>query len=622
MKAGLEVHQQLSTGKLFCRCPCEFSETVTGRFTRRLMAAGGEERSVDPAARFQASRDLLYRYETTPTSCLVEADEEPPHPLDPTALETALVVARMLGARVVDEIEVMRKIVVDGSNTSGFQRTALVAVDGSIEVDGRRISIDSISLEEDAARKVAEAPGEVTYRLDRLGIPLLEIATGPEITGGREARAVAEEIGALLRATARVRRGIGSIREDLNVSIEGGRRIEIKGVQELRWIEQYVDHEVERQRILLRVRDSLHQRRAKAPTEDPVDLTEVFEGVDEGPLAARASRSCSVLAIALPGFAGLLRSPPGSSERLGRELADHARAFGLAGLLHSDELPGYGIEEKHIAEVRSRLKLGPEDAFVLLADESEPRLRAVATAIQRRAAQAIEGIPGETRDPLPEGRTRYSRPIPGRHRMYPETDVPPIPVLPSDLSRVDGLLPERPSELRQRLARDYGLPHDLVRQLVSAGEASRFELLAQHGHTATLVARLLTQDLPLVEGDPSSIVGEIPTETLDAVLRASERGVFAKEGIPTVLNELAHGAPDVDTAARRAGLSGMSDDELGRVVRGVVERNRALLAERGLEAFQPLMGDVMKVVRGRRDGNEVAKRLRDEIERSRTGSHA
>ena len=618
MKAGLEVHQQLRTGKLFCRCPCEFSETVTGTFVRRLIAAGGEDRSIDPAARFQASRDLLFRYEVTPSSCLVEADEEPPRPLDPEALETALIVSRMLGARVVDEIEVMRKIVVDGSNTSGFQRTALIAVDGALEVDGRRITIDSISLEEDAARKTAEAPGEVTYRLDRLGIPLLEIATAPQITSGREARAVAEEIGALLRATDRVRRGIGSIREDLNVSTEGGRRIEIKGVQELRWIEQYVETEVERQQLLLGIRDTLRRRGVTAPSGAPAVLTDLFESVMEGPLASRGDRARLVFGMALPGFGGLLKSPPGSSERLGRELADHARAFGPAGILHSDELPGYGIDRDRVTQVRSRLKLAPDDAFVLLADTSEARARAVAQSIAQRAAQAIEGIPGETRDPLPEGRTRYSRPIPGRHRMYPETDIPPIPIDVADLARADAMRPERPSELRGRLAREYGLPDALVRQLVAGGEASRFELLAKRGHTATLVARLLTQDVPSIEGDPASTTVEVTADALDAVLRASERGTFAKEGIPAVLRGLALGARDVATAAERAGLSGVGDDELEGIVREVVERNRALVRERGTEAFQPLMGDVMKVVRGRRDGQEVAQRLRRAIERARS----
>jgi glutamyl-tRNA(Gln) amidotransferase subunit E len=217
VKAGLEVHQQLATGKLFCDCPTDLSEEVRGSFTRRLRAAGGEDREVDAATSFQASRGQLFRYEVSPSNCLVEMDEEPPHPLNEAALDTALTLAVFLHAQPVDEIEVMRKIVVDGSNTTGFQRTALIARDGYLEVGGRRISISSICLEEDAARKVRGTESELVYRLDRLGIPLVEIATGPEITSGEEAREVAQEIGALLRATRRVRRGIGTIREDVNV---------------------------------------------------------------------------------------------------------------------------------------------------------------------------------------------------------------------------------------------------------------------------------------------------------------------------------------------------------------------------------------------------------------------
>ena len=188
MKVGLEVHQQLATGKLFCRCPSELTDRTDASFVRSLRPAGGEERTVDAAASFQASRGLAYRYESGPSNCLVESDEEPPRPINDEALDVALTVALLLGARPVDEIQVMRKIVVDGSNTTGFQRTALVAVDGVLEVGGRRHEVLSVCLEEDAARRVGGGNAEVAYRLDRLGIPLVEVATGPTIASGAEAR--------------------------------------------------------------------------------------------------------------------------------------------------------------------------------------------------------------------------------------------------------------------------------------------------------------------------------------------------------------------------------------------------------------------------------------------------
>lgn len=619
MKAGLEVHQQLAVGKLFCACPAEFTEEVSEAFTRRLRAAGGENRTVDVAAAFQASRGLVYRYEAGPSSCLVEMDEEPPHPLNEAALDTALTLALLLRARPVDEIEVMRKIVVDGSNTTGFQRTALVAVDGELEFRGRRYSIPTICLEEDAARKVRESPGEVSYRLDRLGIPLVEIATGPEITSSSEAREVAEEIGALLRATRRVRRGIGTIREDVNVSIEGGHRVEIKGVQELRLIQEYVEREAARQKFLLEVRDQLRRRNATVPSGPPTDVTELFRDAGPGPFSGAGRGGQVVHGIALPGFGGLLRSPPGSEERLGRELAEHARSVGLRGLVHSDELPAYGVSDVIVRALKERFASGETDAFVIVTDRSRERAAMALARVADRARAAIEGVPGETRDPLPDGRTRYSRPLPGRDRMYPETDIPPILITADRLERLRSSLPERPEELETRLARSHRLPHEVIRQLVYADLVERFETLAKAGHAAGLVARLLTQDLPAIPMPASEAPRFEPSlETLDSVLTATEDGRIAKEGIPTVLAALAAGAPSVAAAIERAGLTGFSRSELEALVHRVVESNAELVRSRGEAAFSPLMGDVMREVRGRRDGQEVSDLLHEEISRVRS----
>jgi glutamyl-tRNA(Gln) amidotransferase subunit E len=618
VKAGLEVHQQLATGKLFCACPAELSEEVRGSFARRLRAASGESLGVDAATAFQAARGLLYRYEVGPTNCLVEMDEEPPHPLNAVALDTALSLALLLNAHPVDEIVVMRKIVVDGSNTSGFQRTALVATGGELEVGGRKISISTICLEEDAARKVREADGEVVYRLDRLGIPLVEVATGPDIASGAEARDVAQEIGALLRATRRVRRGIGSIREDVNVSVEGGRRVEVKGVQELGKIQEYVDTEVARQKLLLSVGEDLRRRKAEVPDRAPTDVTGILRGIATGPLADVDRKGSVVLAVGLSGFAGALKAREGSEERLGRELADQARAVGLRGLIHSDELPAYGIDGAAVEQIRRALVLTDSDAFVLVVDRSRDRATRALRRVVDRANAALEGVPSETRDPLPDGHTRYSRPLPGRDRMYPETDIPPIPVTAEHLARLLRELPERPAALRARLEREHGLTAEVVRQIVYSDEEEAFEQLTGRGHSAALVVRLLFQDLPSVAG---AMRDRPPFEpalaTLDALLSAVESGRFAKEGIPTVLSALAVGAPDLESAVERAGLSGFTAENLKELVERVVRSNASLVRQRGEEAFSPLMGDVMREVRGRRDGKEVAEVLRRSIAKLR-----
>jgi len=616
VKAGLEVHQQLATGKLFCACPADLTEEVRGSVVRRLRATGGENRAVDPAAAFQAARDLLFRYEIVPSSCLVELDEEPPHALSEAALDVALTMTLLLHARPLDEIVVMRKIVVDGSNTAGFQRTALVGVDGWLEVGGKRHAIPTICLEEDAARKIGESPEGIVYRLDRLGIPLVEIATGPDITAPAEAREVAEEIGMLLRATGRVRRGVGTIREDVNVSIEGGTRVEIKGVQELRLLPRFVEAEDERQHMLLRARDRLTERGARLPPETTVDVAPMLPKGATGLLPDAARKGHAVRALRLPGFGGLLRAPEGGSERLGRELADHARAAGLRGLIHSDELPGYGLDPDAVERLRRELGLAPDDAFVLVT-APDARVAEKALALVRdRALQALEGVPGETRDPLPDGRTRYSRPLPGRDRMYPETDVPPIRIAPGRLAALAKHLPERPEAARARLATEYALGPEVVRQIQRGGAMETFETLVHRGFPAPLVARLLTQDVPIAETEaPAPPAAEIPDDGLAALLNLVADGTIAKEGMLPVLVELRKGARSPLEAVEKAGLATGPSDDLATLAARVVDANAPLIAERGDAAFSPLMGDLMKELRGRRDGQEVASALRAALAR-------
>ncbi|MBS7613731.1 Glu-tRNA(Gln) amidotransferase subunit GatE [Candidatus Bathyarchaeota archaeon] len=254
VKVGLELHQQLATTyKLFCGCQISLSSAEPEyKFIRRLRPTQSELGEVDPAALFEFKKGRYIVYEVDDSSsCLVEMDEEPPHPINGEAVEVALTVALLLNASPVDEVHVMRKIVIDGSNTAGFQRTALIATGGYIDVENKRIPIQSICVEEDAARLIKQEGEAIYYRLDRLGIPLIEIATAPIIESPREALTVASSIGRILRTTGRVRRGLGSIRQDVNISTEGGGLIEVKGVQRLDLIEKVVEYEIMRQKNLL-----------------------------------------------------------------------------------------------------------------------------------------------------------------------------------------------------------------------------------------------------------------------------------------------------------------------------------------------------------------------------------
>ncbi len=337
IKAGLEIHQQLDTTKLFCDCPSALSETVSGTVFRRLRVSRSEMGEIDRAAEWQSSMDRLFRYEVTDNSCLVELDEEPPHEVNTEAVFTGLEMAMLLHSEPVEEVHFMRKIVVDGSNTAGFQRTALIATGGYISVGSRRIRIQTICCEEDACRRMERSGDTVVYRLDRLGVPLLEIATEPDIDSPELLKETARRIGQLLRATGRVKRGIGTIREDLNISVPGGSRVEIKGVQELGMLPGIALREASRQRRLAEATAELQKRGAHRPGPSWRDVTHLFASCQSEIIRNALSSRHIVGAAVLPSFDGLLSS--GGTSVIGTEIAQRVRPLGVRGILHSDELP-------------------------------------------------------------------------------------------------------------------------------------------------------------------------------------------------------------------------------------------------------------------------------------------
>jgi glutamyl-tRNA(Gln) amidotransferase subunit E len=529
----------------------------------------------------------------------------------------------MLNCKVVDEVHVMRKIVIDGSNTTGFQRTALIGFDGYVEVEGKKVPIATVCLEEDAARKIEERESEVVYRLDRLGIPLVEITTGPTISSPEEAGAVALRIGQLLRATGRVKRGLGTIRQDLNISVEGGARVEVKGVQELELIPKVVEMEVQRQRTLLEIRDELRRRGVSREQLEakPVEVTDVFRGTSSR-IAKKALASGGVaLAVKLRGFARLLGRELQPGRRLGTEMADRARYWAdVGGIFHSDELPGYGISEGEVNEVRRLLNCGELDAFVLVFEERRKAERAV-EAVVERAREAIEGVPPETRAANPDGTTRFMRPMPGKARMYPETDIRPIVVGEELLARVRGLLPEPPEAKYERFVKVYGLSPELARKLLRSYRLDLFErIVSTIGAPPSLVASTLEDTLVDLrrEGAP---VQNITDEHLMELFELFARGGLVKEASPLVLKRLAENPElEPEEAVKQLGLTPLSLEEAREAVRRILNRMESLIKERGEAAFGPAMGAVMRELRGRVDGALLSRIVREELAKIVCGS--
>ena len=611
LTCGIEIHQQLDTHKLFCSCRSRLVEEEGICFRRRLRPTQSEMGEIDRAVLAQSERKMHFTYQApTGVSCLVEADEEPPHDADEEAMQASLIVSAMLNCRVMDEVHFMRKIVIDGSNTSGFQRTALVAVDGHLDVNGRQIGILSLCLEEDAARKVETKDREVTYRLDRLGIPLIEIATAPDMHDPDEVKEVAQRLGSILRSTRKVKRGLGTIREDLNISVPDGARVEIKGAQDLSLLPTYVRNEMERQRSLIEIRRILNERGASAVPVVAKDISVLLKDSRSKVIHSALSKGGKVFCSALPLFAGTMRSADGRL-RLGAEMAQHARSRGVAGIFHSDELPAYGITAEEVQAIRNELSLHEGDAFALCADAADRAEPALLAAISR-ANQALIGVPEETRDPLPDGTSVYSRPLPGAGRMYPETDVKPILIGKDRLESISHNLPELPEERMARISREYGVNEQQSRQLVKDGFDELFEDIAKDRSMAAVAARTFLSTYPELQKDGVDLES-LTDERVKESFSALSAGRFAKEALPAVLKELAKGS-NVEKAVSALGLGSLDQGDAAGIIDAIIRERADFVREKGESAVGPLMGVAMKELRGKVDGKQAADLLKERVQ--------
>ena len=620
LKVGLEIHQQLDTAtKLFCSCkPKLFKEEPEITFIRRLRPTQSELGQIDPAALFEFQKGVKIRYEATrETACLVEMDEEPPHDLNREAVEIALTVALMMGAKPVDEIHVMRKTVIDGSNTTGFQRTCVIALGGSVTIGKKEIPIQHISLEEDAARRTGEEGSIIRYRIDRLGIPLIEVATAPVLYSPQEAEKVALAIGRILRATGKVRRGLGTIRQDLNISIRDGALIEIKGVQELELVSKVVKNEVQRQLNLLKIREELKRRGVmeKDIADEFIDVTSVFTQTKCKVIQRVVKENKRVLAVKLPRFGGLLMEELALGMRLGAEMADIAHFWGrVGGIFHSDEMPAYGITKEEIDKLKRFVKAGPRDAVVFVADSLENATDAL-KGVTQRARDALKRVPEETRGANPDGTTRYLRPRPGAARMYPETDVPPIQLSDEYLEKLRVRLPELPEQRLRRLMEEYDINQKLARQVVDSEYGVLFEVIVREtGVSATVVAATLTETLKALRRDGVD-VERVTDEQIKEIFRLLSSGETVKEAIPEIVGWLPkHEGASVRDAIKDLGLGIISREELELMVEDLLKEHRGLVEARGKGAFGALMGMVMEKVRGRVEARLVSEVLRRRLD--------
>ncbi len=588
-KCGLEIHQRLATReKLFCSCSATMGDDapITAQIERMQRAVAGELGNIDTSTKFESGRERTFLYDTyQTTTCLVDVDEEPPHELNKEALEIALLVSATFGAEVPDEIEPMRKEVVDGSDPSAFQRTMQVGFNGYLEIGKKKINVPSIFLEEEASGIVTTQDSIVTYSVDRLGIPLVEIDTDPTISTPQEAKETAYKIGMLLRLTGRVQRGIGSIRQDVNLSIRGGARVELKGFQELDIMDAAIENEVDRQINLIKIKEELEKRHAKVHKE--VNLTDIFANTNSHLIKENTKNKGAVYGVRLEGFGGIIGTEINPNRRLGTEISDYAKIMGIKGIIHSDEkLESYTFSEHEISEIKKKLEIKEKDAFMLVAGEAIAAERAIERAIIR-AAMAIREVPRETRYVDSKTlTTRFLRLIPGGSRMYPETDAIPVTVDQKKFEKLKELIPnleKTQSELDKQIGNKQ-----LAGQMIKSPYLQAFYIIssAVKGVDQKFLAAFLLERMKEMRRQGIDI-DEIPEEVLVTTFDKLTKNEITKIGVEEIIKSLPEKKSDVDAVIKRKGLeritgkklkdliSGFHEKDKGNMIKAIMSKHRA-----------------------------------------------
>ncbi len=621
VRVGLEIHQQLATNKkLFCDCEPIETEEYSIRFQRKLRAAKSELGEYDPAALFEKSKSKSIVYFGNPeSSCLVEQDEEPPHELDADAKKIALVIASALNSNVFGEIYPMRKTVVDGSNTAGFQRTMLISQGGSFETGEDRIGIQSICLEEDAAKNLGTKGSVRKFGLERLGIPLVEIATEPFEADPKNVKKVALALGRILRSTKKVRRGLGSIRQDVNVSIrDGGIVIEVKGVQQLDQLQKVVEYEAMRQHGLLKISKELRRREwMHNANEDRRDITELFSKCDSKIIQNAIKKRQKIAGISFKNLAGLFGFSPYEGIRLGKEVAELVRFFGIGGIFHSDELPNYGLKQTDIDSIREFMKIKETDGFLILACPEEKTKVVTDQIVLRIEHIKNHGIPTDTRLATQEGQTKFLRPRPGAARMYPETDIPPIIVSKDELEESIRNIPKSWDESLEELQTKHGLNLQLAEQIFDSKYINLFEkILEKSKVNPTFVASIFCSTITNLERNG------LDTELLKSrqIVKAFEfleKGKIAKESIEIIFENIMSGRSrgTVEDAMKASSIKAVDESDIEKIVQEIVDKNKQLIKNQKERAIGPLMGILMKELRGKASGETVNRLLMKNIQK-------
>lgn len=616
-KSGLEVHQQILTEKkLFCRCPAGlYSDEYDAQVLRHMRPTLSELGEYDGTAlmEFKTHKEIIYRLNKD-SVCSYEMDDNPPFLINRQAVDIAIEIALLLNCGIVGELHVIRKQYLDGSIPAGFQRTAIIGVNGWIPFKGRRVGIIQLALEEDACREVSDIGHQRIYTTDRLSMPLIEVVTEPGILEPAEGFELGYQISRLLRSTGKIRRGIGSVRQDVNASVTGGTRIEIKGVPRLPLIPDLLFYEAYRQFSLLEIRDLIRERGIDEKSLE----TKEFDISNEltHPALKEIPEGDVVHALVLKGMAGLIGRHIGPNRRFGDDIAGRVRVIAcmnhLPTMLHTDDKSRPGLSAKDRDALRSITGMSDNDCTIVVWGPPGD----VETAIKEviiRCREAAIGIPNETRQRLATGETTFERILPGADRMYPDTDSPPLALETDHVNTIRESLPELPWVRKERLLK-IGLPEHQAEMMSISPMNNLFdELAAKHPEEAVFYATILI-DMVIRYRRLSRAKNSLNPSDMQEIFKLYHTGKVAREGLRLLIEESARtGEKDWDKLAERMSFTGNPPANFKDVIAGAVKTVLEIPDLKPQVQFRVIMGRVMNELRGLVPGNNLVDLVKTEL---------
>ncbi|MFX1273966.1 MAG: Glu-tRNA(Gln) amidotransferase subunit GatE [Promethearchaeota archaeon] len=618
LKCGLEIHQQLdSKTKLFCRCPNELQGTRIPDFTlkRTMRPVLGEMGTYDEAMLTEYQKGMGIVYECyNDVICTYELDETPPFLCSDEARKIALEIALLLNSNIIEEMHVCRKNYLDGSVPCGFQRTMILAKGGHVQLEGgKKIGIDILCLEEDAARKIKTEDNYNFYRLDRLGIPLVEITTKPDINDPMECRECAERLGLLLWST-KVKKVLGSIRQDVNVSIEGGTRIEIKGVQKLDWIPVLINQEILRQQGLIELKETLQEKKIKEDDlpKKAIDLSKVMAKSKSTFITKGIKGGKKLYGINFIGFKGIFGKVLMKDYRFGTEVSSKVKSIsGLKGLIHSDEdLKKYKFSDADIKTLKDKLGSTDKDCFVLVLGTKNEVDKAIDT-IFTRVRYAFEGVPPETRRALEDGKTEFLRELHGGARLYPDTDSQAIFNTDEEIEILRKKLPQYPWDVIKQYSKKFKVEERLIKELIFSGMLDLFnELIKIIPDNPTLIITTLLETTTALRRDGKQVENVLKKDYID-MFTLLKKGEIGKEAIEDMMILKADSPKfSMKEVKEKLKIESISEGELEKIINPILDDNEELIKKKGMDAIKPLMGSVMVEVRGKINGEIVFETLK------------